>query len=163
MSWIIFDTTESVIEVLWDVALAVFVARIALFYAALNLGTAALALELTPYLARALAALGAAESPLLMRLGGSNTLPLALPLLLGSAVWARCLVVYYEIPRVRGFRVAIGVVAVGVMLVVGEVLKAMGMWGGYAVDDGVLAAMLGGCALMPLGEMVLEGLGKEER
>ncbi|KAK3341689.1 hypothetical protein B0T25DRAFT_558973 [Lasiosphaeria hispida] len=164
MSWILFETTESVIEVLWDVALAVFVVRIALVYAALNLLTAALALAAAPYLTRilepALAKLGATELPLL--LGGQ--LPLLVLLLLGSAGWARCLVVYHEIPRVRGFRLAIGVVAAAVVALVGEVVEVMG-WGGKPVGGAVLGGLLCACALMPVGEMVLEGFGKggEER
>jgi len=92
-------------------------------------------------------------------------------LLVSAVVWARVIVVRYEIPRAGGFRLGIGAVALGLMVLaevaVGLVMYEEGWWRGEVwerlVGGGgrvwaVLAGVLGWYALMPYVMMWFEGL-----
>jgi len=156
---ILFETTESVIEVLWDVALAFFVARLALAYFLLNF-VSALALS---YLALS----GQTPVAHLVTLQAPGVL---LPFLLASAVlWARVIIVRWEIPRSGAFRLGIGAVALGLMVaaeaVVACVVYEEGWWEGeewkrVMGGEGRVWMGLGGWlawyALMPFGLMFFE-------
>ncbi|SPQ18304.1 52ab3c9d-e1a4-4654-93de-6a98cd9fe607 [Thermothielavioides terrestris] len=105
---------DSVIEILWDVALAFFVVRLALLYAALVFGSA---LVLSALLHRLLAPGATTTTP---SPSATPALPLPLPLpalvLTLSAIYARLLVVRCEVPRAAWFRLAIGGVAAAVVV-----------------------------------------------
>ncbi|KAK3329588.1 hypothetical protein B0H66DRAFT_597164 [Apodospora peruviana] len=156
---ILFETTESVIEILWDIALAFFLVRLAFVYFLLNLVSA---LALSYYYYYPLASQSAGEQ-----------LPL-LPLLLlvaNSAVWARFVIVYYEVPRVTGFRIAAGVTSLVFMvlaeMVAGLVMYEEGYYTGrqqwmmadYLKGGAEFGAVMAAYALMPWVQMGLEGLG----
>ncbi|KAK0655709.1 hypothetical protein B0T16DRAFT_384533 [Cercophora newfieldiana] len=135
---ILFETTESVVEILWDVALAFFVARLAVVYFLLNF-LSALALS---YLVLS------AKTPVahLVTLQNPEVL---LPFLLGSAIlWARILVVKCEIPRSGAFRLGVGGVALGLMVAVEAVVAWIGYEEGWWVEaawkEAKVWAVLGG-------------------
>ncbi|KAK1754867.1 hypothetical protein QBC47DRAFT_402222 [Echria macrotheca] len=166
---ILFETTESVVEILYDVALAIFILRLALIYFLLNFASALLLsyLSLANY------------TPIthLITLSSSGIL---IPFLLASAtLWARVLIVRYEIPRAGWFRLGIGAVALVLMVlaegVVGVVLYEEGWWRdgevwerlvGGASGDGQerrrewigLVGVLAWYALMPWCLMFFEGV-----
>jgi hypothetical protein len=106
MGWVLFETTESVIEVLWDIALAFFIVRIALVYFLLNFGSGILLSYLAYTQLTPVTHLTTPQSELVL-------IPF---LLLSSALWARFIIASYEIPRAGGFRLATGVVALLMML-----------------------------------------------
>ncbi|KAK3309967.1 uncharacterized protein B0T15DRAFT_488664 [Chaetomium strumarium] len=148
-------TTDNVIELLWDVALAFFAVRLALLYAALVAGSSILLLLLLP-------------------LHFPAPLPLPVPVtvvLACSAFWARVVVKWCEVPPVAGFRLAVGGAAVVLVLLaegVGgfvwcEVLRRQGvgmmMMGGWMSLLGALA----GFGLMPALLMMVGGGGKGEK
>lgn len=161
--WILFETTDSVIEILWDVALAFFVVRLALLYASLVFGSVFSLILLVRYFLPSLTSTFAAHPPP-PPLAASSGLVLTehaqwLPLLTlaASAVWAKVVMARCEVPRVLGFRLAVGATAaamVGVVegvvgLVEYEVLGGAGMagaMGGWATGVGVMALF----ALMPV-------------
>lgn len=141
-----FETTDSIIEILWDLALAVFVLRLGLVYFLLNaLSTAALFL-LSP---------SSTPTPLLPEKPTATLLLLAL----AAALWTRLLVVRYEVPRVALFRLGIGAVAAGLGLVgVGVVREVVG-WKGV-MGWGEVVGLAGWVAAMPVVQMVGEGVGE---
>jgi len=180
---IIFETTESVIEILWDVALAFFASRIALIYFALSFTSAAL--------------LGY-SFPLLLDLLNNN-LPLtpqlsmiitSLLMLAIPPIHSRIIIQRYEIPRVATFRLAIGAVALVLMVLAGGLVGYIAVVGrregeewwslrgslslSTGDDDGeerkknslvvwmVLLGWLAWYALMPFGMMFLERREQEE-
>lgn len=163
-NFILFETTDSVIEVLWDIALAFFVVRTALLYAALTFGsTLAIALLFAPQL------------PQLFLPSSTTTTP-GLLLLTSSALWARYIISRFEIPRVLGLRLAVGVVATLVVVLVEAVVGLVlyeadaGGWarevvrmvegaGSWKGGVGVLA----GFAVMPAAQMVVERVREGER
>ncbi|KAL2260722.1 hypothetical protein VTK26DRAFT_5204 [Humicola hyalothermophila] len=176
-SWILFETTDSVIELLWDVALAFFVVRAALLYAALTFATTALAVAvlLVPH--------PSPPPPFSFLASWSDRVsppaPAALLLLASSALWARYVVRRLEIPRVLTFRLAVGAVAALVIVlveaIVGMVLYEAGAGaegrareavrvveggaGSWKGEAGVLAAFAG----MPALLMGLEGVAERKR
>ncbi|KAK0746076.1 hypothetical protein B0T18DRAFT_390580 [Schizothecium vesticola] len=96
-----FETTDSIIEILWDLALAFFVLRLGLIYLLLN----------------------ALSATALFLLSHYDIFPVPPPptttllyLALAAALWTRLLVVRYEVPRVGLFRLGIGAVAAGLGL-----------------------------------------------
>ena len=129
-SWVLFETTESVIEVLWDIALAFFVIRIAFFYFLLNLLTGAATLGALAYYLELHTSPTPTHHPLLKPL-----LTASLPILLASsALWARYVVRKWQVPRVLAFRLATGAMASWFMLLTGLVV-ALGMY-----EEGVFEA-----------------------
>ncbi|KAK4457090.1 hypothetical protein QBC42DRAFT_279896 [Cladorrhinum samala] len=146
---IIFQDTTSIIEVLWDIALAFFVVRLAAIYALLTY-TTVLLVSLLPI---SISTPSSSSGP---------HVPLAIKLIASSALWARYVIVRYEIPRAVWFRAAIGVVA-ALLGVVGEVvLRLFGLGGSCGMTMGIGEAVVGFGGVA--GIMVLMGvLEKEER
>ncbi|KAK4170316.1 hypothetical protein QBC43DRAFT_305873 [Cladorrhinum sp. PSN259] len=147
---IIFEDTTSVIEVLWDVAIAFFVVRLAVIYAFLTFGTVLFLslLPLPPYVA-------------------INNVPAPLILILSSAFWARYMIVRYEIPRAAWFRLAIGGVA-ALLGVVGEGLVRLLV--GYNSNGGQVVGLLGElgglgmvAGMMGLWMVMEDGMGKRRK
>lgn len=155
---ILFETTTSVFELMWDIALAFFVVRIAFMYfiftylSSLFLSFIQLK-EIMPY--------------------NHLTVPaqelVAFPLyILIVALWARAIIVYYEIPRVAGFRIAIGLVA-GVFMVIAELVGGFILWEeGYQKwiwETELLGAGLGIASLILFESMlwILMALEKAEK
>lgn len=136
-----FETTDSIIEILWDLALAVFVLRLGLVYLLLNALSTTTLLLLSHH--------DILPTP---QLPQSTTL---LYLALASALWTRLLVVRYEVPRVALFRLGIGAVAAGLGLGVVGVVGWKGMGWGEVVG---LAGWVGA---MPVVQMVGEGVGEK--
>ncbi len=163
---ILFETTSSVIEVLWDIALAFFVIRLAAIYALLNFLSLTILHYCAPYLSECLAfattniptasKMAAAKSPLLMFLTLAST-----------AICARYLIAHYEIPRVGGFRAAIGVVAAGMLGLMGLVYEAV-EWElkhgeeKIEVDCVKAGVVLAWMAVLPLGLAVFERREKRD-
>src|SRR5690348_9382399 len=123
--WILFETTDSVIEILWDVALAFFVVRLALLYASLVFGSVFSLILILRYLLPTLASTFATHPPPPPPLAASSGLVLTehaqwLPLLTlaASAVWAKVVMARCEVPRVLGFRLAVGATAAAMVGVV---------------------------------------------
>jgi hypothetical protein len=121
---VLFKTTESVIEVLWDIALAFFIVRLAFIYFLLTFTSGAAITYLAYNYPQLLPSTNHMVAPLSEAVLG----PL---LLLSSAFWARFVVSRYEIPRAAGFRLAMGAVALAFMLLA-EAMIGLGLWeGGY--------------------------------
>jgi len=130
MGLVLFETSESVIELLWDIALAFFILRIAFIYFLLTFTSGAL---LTYFFAdRFLPA-----TLFYISMEQSELLVLGLHLLL-MTVWARFCIVYFEVPRVKGFRLAIGLVA-GVFMFLAETLLGFVLYkyghGGWILES----------------------------
>jgi hypothetical protein len=165
---VLFETTESVIEVLWDIALAFFIVRLSLVYFILAFSSSLLVsyIWITTGTWLSILATGTEDSLTTLR----SELALMLLLLLTCAACARFTIWYYEIPKVTAFRLAIGGLAGGYMavaiLIVGAVLyeKDMTEWilesAGWA--RGGFVALLGAYVLMPVALMALEGAGELE-
>ncbi|KAK0632402.1 hypothetical protein B0T14DRAFT_504105 [Immersiella caudata] len=152
---ILFETTESVIDILWDVALAFFVTRLAVIYFFLNF-LSALALSYLVY---------SAQTPVTHLVTSQNP-EVLLPFLLGSAaLWARILVVRYDVPRSGPFRLGIGAVALGFMVLVeglvAWVVYEEGWWsGGKGGQERVwivVGVWLAWYTLVPFVMMFFEG------
>lgn len=186
---ILFDTTESVIDILWDVALAFFIVRLALFYFLLSMlspspffsfslpklllltqKTDFISATILSYLTFTNHVLITPVTHLIATLPSSHQFLIPF-LLVSAAIWARVLVVRYEIPRSGWFRLAIGGVALGLMVLVEGILGAMvyewqeDVWERVVDGTGWMAigGWLGWYALMPWAEMVFErGEGVEE-
>jgi hypothetical protein len=151
---ILFETTESVIEILWDIALAVFIIRISLVYFLLAFTTGTLASYL---LCTRLLPVNHLTTP-------QSELAVAPVMLILAAVWARAVIVYFEIPRVRGFRLAIGGLAAA-LLALSEAAVALVLYeegvGGWILETdrkagAVFGALLLAYGLMPTMLMALE-------
>lgn len=104
---ILFETSTSVFELLWDIALTLFILRISFVYFILSFASGCLIAYFRLSQLQPINHLTQPQSEL-------YTLPLWL---LIFTLWARWVVVAYEIPRVRGFRIAIGFVALAFMLI----------------------------------------------
>jgi hypothetical protein len=146
MSLVLFETTESVIEVLWDIALAFFVIRIGLVYflLAFSTGTLVSYLVCTELL------------PIRHLTTPQSELAIVPIMLLLAAMWARFIIAYYEIPRVRSFRLAIGGLA-AFFMVFAELLTAFIMYeegiGDWILDTDVKAGLAFGGLLLAYGLM----------
>ncbi|KAG4026267.1 hypothetical protein MFRU_043g00700 [Monilinia fructicola] len=156
---ILFETNTSVFELMWDLALAFFIVRIAFIYFILTyLSSLFLSFirlnQIIPY----------------NHLTAPARELIAFPIyILTVALWARTVIVYYEIPRVAGFRIAVGLVA-GSFMVIAELVGGFILWEeGYKEwiwETDVLGAGLGMLSLlllnaMPLILMVLEKIERE--
>lgn len=153
-NFVLFETTESIIEILWDIALAFFIVRLAFIYFLLTF-TSGAALTYVAY-----------NYPQLIPSTHKLVTPqsevvLAPFLLLCSAFWAYVVVTRYEIPRVVGFRLATGGVALLLMLLADALIgfglweKGYGNWMGEKFGLG-FCALLAAFALMPTILMVFE-------
>ncbi|KAK0618252.1 hypothetical protein B0T17DRAFT_330894 [Bombardia bombarda] len=155
--WSLFESTDSVIEVLWDVALAFFIVRLAFIYYVFNL-VLSVALTYIIYTARTLSTDSVSLEQVV-----SGVFPY---LLLNAALWARYLTVYYDVPRLLGFRLATGLTALCFMLATEAVAalvvyeEGYGGWlwgeGAGARTGGAAVAWLAAYALMPTVMMVVE-------
>jgi len=162
---IIFETTESVIEILWDVALAFFASRIALIYFTLNFTSGLIIHYLLHH-----HLLLAPHSSMMMII--TSLLMLAIP-----PLYSRMIIQRYEIPRVGVFRLAIGAVALVLMVLAEGFVSWVGQEEGWwnlrsslsigNASSGVRMMMLLGWlawyALMPFGMMFLERREEEEK
>ena len=138
-SWLIFDTTDSIIEVLWDIALAFFVIRISFFYFLLTFLSSLLLsylayAELLPIttFAHFLSASSAPDSV-------NNRIFLVAGLLtITSALWAYFILRHYEVPHVAHFRLALSSMALAFM-VSAEMVVAFAMYedgyGGWVWEE----------------------------
>ncbi|KAL2757604.1 hypothetical protein ACRALDRAFT_1060936 [Sodiomyces alcalophilus JCM 7366] len=146
---ILYETAPSVLEILWDVALAYFIICMGTIYTALTLTTSAL----LAYLRAAL--------PLWLGAGpgvGTTTTGLVSSLrILLTAACARYIIVRYEMPREWKFRAMVCgvtvVMTVATASLVGWIApgKLLGGWVSEAERGAVTAG------LMPLVLMPLEG------
>jgi hypothetical protein len=113
-SWTLLETTDSVIEVLWDVVLAFFVVRTAFVYFLVSFTSSIVLSYLT--------------SMIPLPFSYFNLLPQSLVLitvyLVPLVAGTKLMIAYYEIPRIVGFRLAIGGVALLFMLMA-DVLVAL--------------------------------------
>lgn len=156
MPLVLFETSESVIEFLWDIALAFFIVRIALAYFLLTFASGAL-------LTYAFADRILPTALLSLTMSQSELLVLGLHVII-MAFWARLIIVYFEVPRVKSFRLAIGGVA-SVFMLLAEALIALLVYDHghsswvYAMEPSVKAAWV--CSLvmfasLPAMMMVME-------
>ena len=158
LNFVLFETSESVIEILWDVALAFFIVRLAFIYFLLNFATGA-GLTYVAY-----------NYPSLLPKTHSLVTPqsevvLAPFLLLSSVFWAHFVVSRYEVPRITGFRLATGGAAL-VFMLLAEGVVGLGLWeGGYGrwMSEKIgmrfglgFGALLAAFALMPTFLMAFE-------
>ncbi|KAH6853880.1 hypothetical protein B0I37DRAFT_17721 [Chaetomium sp. MPI-CAGE-AT-0009] len=132
--WPRLEATDSIIEVLWDVALLVFAIRLALIYAALTFTSSAVLFTLFFYFA----ALLPQSLPFFPSSSSSNintnitnpfaTHPYAAPCLAlaAAAASAQAVIRRYDIPRVLAFRLAMGIGAGAVAAMVAGVLWLVG-------------------------------------
>jgi hypothetical protein len=156
---ILFETSTSVFELLWDIALALFIIRLSFYYFALSFITGLLITYFRISQLQPVNHLTQPQSELV-------TLPL---FLLFNTLWARFIVVNYEIPRVGGFRLAIGGLALAFMLVAelagGVYLYEKGwaewVWETDLVAGGLGAGVLLLFGLMPFLLMGIEGVTDE--
>ncbi|KAK4128685.1 hypothetical protein N657DRAFT_35778 [Parathielavia appendiculata] len=119
-NWIVFETTDSVIEILWDVALAFFVVRLAALYAALTLLPAWSLMFLLHHLHHNL-------PPSIVSIWKGNPHLLACVLTwLAALAAAWFLVRKFEVPRVWPFRLAMGASGAVVGMGMEAVVSGMG-------------------------------------
>ena len=143
---ILFETTTSVFELMWDIALALFIIRLAFFYFLLSFTSGAVIVwfriaELMPL------------NHLTQPQFELTTLSIWL---LAITLWARFMIVTYEIPRVGGFRLAIGALALVFMLcaeLVGGVVLYEKGYAAWIWETDAVAAGLGVISLSLYGLM----------
>lgn len=123
---VLFETTESIIEVLWDIALALFIVRLSFvyFFLAFSTGTLLSYIIYTRLL------------PVHLLTTPQSELALVPVMLVLTVAMARFIIVYYEIPRVSAFRLATGGVALFFMIVAELLL------GGILYEEGHAAWIL---------------------
>ena len=126
-NWALFETTESVIEILWDIALAFFVVRLAFIYFLLVFVSGAL----LGYIGCSHLELAATASPQ-HSIASQGELVMAAAMVGIVAAWARYVIVRYEIPPATGFRLAMGATALLFMLVAQALVGLVLYEGGYA-------------------------------
>ncbi|KAH6650620.1 hypothetical protein F5144DRAFT_54119 [Chaetomium tenue] len=134
---------DSIIEVLWDVALIVFTIRLAYIYAGLALGLTSASIFLRSFL------LNLYYNNTISFIDAPDPDPLTAPLLVfaAAAIASRLVIRRYDIPRVLVLRLAVGAgaaVVAGVGLVV-ACLVEWEVWG-----RPVMGEVLAGQALMEL-------------
>jgi hypothetical protein len=145
---ILFETSTSVFELLWDIALALFIIRLAFFYFLLSFISGC-----------AIAYFRISQLQWIQLLTQPQSELLTLPVwLLFMTLWARWIIVNYEVPRVGGFRLAIGGVALVFMLVaelLGGVLMYEEGWTEWVWETDPAAAGLGAVVLLLFGLLPL--------
>ncbi|APA13823.1 hypothetical protein SS1G_13919 [Sclerotinia sclerotiorum 1980 UF-70] len=143
---ILFETDTSVFELMWDLGLAFFIIRNAFIYFILTYLSSIFLSYIT-----------------LNRLIPYNHLTaparevIAFPIyILTVALWARTVIVYNDIPRAPGFRMAVGLVA-GLFMVIAELVGGVVLWEeGY--KEWIWETDLLGAVLGILSLMLLEGM-----
>jgi len=153
---ILLETTASVFELMWDIALALFIIRISFTYFFLSFLSGCVLTYFRVAHLMPVKHVTQPQSELVM-----------LPLwLLFIALWARFIIVHYEIPRVGGFRLAIGALALVFMLVAevmgGAIMYEEG-WAAWVWETDPLAAGGGALVLLLFGLMPLLLMGLERR
>jgi len=151
---ILFETSTSVFELLWDIALALFIIRLSFFYFALSFTTGLLITFFRLSRLQPINHLTQPQSELI-------TLPL---FLIFNTLWARFIVVNYEVPRVGGFRLAIGGLALVFMLaaeLAGGVFMYERGWTEWIWETDYLAGGLGAGVLLLFGLMPFMLMGIE--
>lgn len=148
-------STDSAIEILWDVAVATFVIHLAVIY----------------FLATLTSGLGLCYLAHYARLLPSNPLAVSAAAALGAiAGSARLVIARYKVPRTAGVRLATGGVALALMVAMqtltGLALYEGGLGGWVAASAGPMAwplsaGLLVAYALMPALMMVFEGRAEE--
>ncbi|KUJ11063.1 uncharacterized protein LY89DRAFT_595113 [Mollisia scopiformis] len=152
---ILFETSTSVFELLWDIALTLFILRIAFVYFLLTFLSGLFLAYFRFSTLQPINHLTVPQAELV-------TMPFWLLLI---TLWARWTIVAYEVPRVRGFRIAIGGVALGFLVIAelagGIVLYERGVtkwvWETDPLAAGMGCLVLGLFGLMPALLMVFEG------
>ena len=153
---ILFETSTSVFELLWDIALALFIIRLSFFYFLLSFSTGSLITYFRLSRLQPINHLTQPQSELI-------TLPL---FLLFNTLWARFVIVNYEVPRVGRFRLAIGGLALGFMLVaefLGGVFLYEKGWSEWIWETDLLAGGLGAGVLLLFGLTPFLLMGVESR
>jgi hypothetical protein len=151
---ILFETSTSVFELLWDIALALFIIRISFVYFLLSFTTGAVIAYFRIARLQPINHFTQPQSEII-------TLPL---FFLFNTLWARFIIVSYEIPRVGGFRLAIGALALAFMLVAelaGGVFMYEKGWSKWIWETDLSAAGLGVGVLLLFGLMPLLLMGFE--
>jgi hypothetical protein len=119
-NFVLFETTESVIEVLWDIALAFFLVRLGFIYFLMNFVSGIFISWLVSTQITPRTNLTTTQAELLL-----------VPCMLWNmGISARHLIRNNEIPRVRGFRLAIGVVGLACMVLADSLLALVLYEGG---------------------------------
>jgi len=143
---LLFETSTSVFELLWDIGIAYFVISLAFYYFGLCFITGCLITYGRVTLLMPLKLLTQPQAELI-----------SLPVwLLFVALWARYMIINYEIPRVGGFRLAIGILAL-VFMVLAELGSGLLMysqgWSSWVWETDPLAAGFGTISLLLFGLM----------
>ncbi|ROT37435.1 hypothetical protein SODALDRAFT_334533 [Sodiomyces alkalinus F11] len=150
---ILYETTPSVLEILWDVALAYFIICMGTIYTALTLTTSALLTYLRAALPLWLVPGAGAEAGV----GTVTTVLISTLRILLAAACARYIIVRYEMPRDWKFRAVVccvaAVMTAATAALVGWIVpgRLLGGW----VSEAERGAMIAG--FMPLALMPLEG------
>lgn len=158
-NFVLFETTESVIEILWDIALAFFIVRLGFIYFLVTFASG----TLLSYLAYK------QWMPVMHLTTPQSELALIPFMLVLSSLWARYTIVHYEIPRVRAFRLAIGGMGLAFMVAAEFVTACVLYEEGHGdwlfetdLNAGVaFAVLLGAFALMPTIQMLFENKEQE--
>jgi len=152
---ILFETTTSVFELIWDIAIALFIIRIAFFYFGLSFLTGCIIGYFRVFNVSPLDQFTHRQAALV-------TLPIWLVAML---IWARFLIVIYEIPRVGAFRLAIGGLALIFMLnaeLVAGVLMYEEGWTAWIWETDPVVNLAGSVGFLLFGLMPLLLMGLEE-
>lgn len=143
--FVVFKSADSVVEILWDVALATLITPLALIYFLLTL----------------LSSLALYYITCNTHLLPGSPIFLVAAVLAATAASARFVVARYEVPRAAGMRLAMGAIALALMVAAQMLTGAILYEGGWIVDIGsraglVSAGLLVAYALMPALVMVFE-------
>jgi len=163
LNFILFETTESIVEILWDIALAFFIVRLAFIYFLLTFISGAAIIYLAYNYPQLIPSISTHKL-----VTSQSEVVLAPFLLLSSVLWAYVVVTRYEIPRAAGFRLATGGVALLFMLIAEAAVglglweEGYGNWMGERVGLG-FCALLAAFALMPTVLMPLEAKSGNKR
>ncbi|TVY49385.1 hypothetical protein LOCC1_G000856 [Lachnellula occidentalis] len=144
---LLFETTSSVFEVMWDIALALFVIRIAFVYFLLSFtsGVIVVYFRLTEIM------------PLHHLTQPQSELTTLSIWLLAVTLWARHTTVAYQVPRVGGFRLAIGALAM-VFMLCAELVGALVLYEKGCMDVAWIWQTDALAAVMGVGSLALYGL-----
>jgi hypothetical protein len=163
--FVLFETTESVIEDLWDIALAYSIVRLAfVYFLSTFVSWISLSYLYTTYHGLLPARLFSTMTTTTRSPEIEAEVVLAPAILAFCAIWARFIVAHYEVPRIRGFRLATGLVAL-VFMVAADGLTAFVLYvRGHHVGKWILPhpsrltamLLLAALALSPLAMIPFE-------